>query len=195
MAPASGEITQLLFALNGGSREAVDRLIPLVYSELRKMARKYLSRERTDHSLEATALVHEVYVKLREQRDTNWQNRVHFFGVAAYFMRRVLIDHARAHYAEKRGGMGEKLSLDAIVNICLVRDPMVQEQYYTQLIMLDNALLRLEKFDQQQCHIVELRFFAGLTEEEISHAMGISVRTVRREWRSARAWLYREISK
>ncbi|HEV3040415.1 MAG TPA: ECF-type sigma factor [Candidatus Angelobacter sp.] len=195
MAPASGEITELLFALNGSSSDAVDRLIPLVYSELRKMARKYLSRERTDHSLEATALVHEVYVKLRGQRDTTWQNRVHFFGVAAYFMRRVLIDHARAHYAEKRGGLGEKLSLDAVVNMCLVRDPMVQEQFYSQLIMLDGALLRLEKFDQQQCQIVELRFFAGFTEEEISHALGISVRTVRREWRAARAWLYREITK
>ena len=122
MAPAAGEITQLLFALKDGRRDAVDRLIPLVYSELRKMARQYLSRERTNHSLEATALVHEVYVKLRDQRDTHWQNRVHFFGVAAYFMRRVLIDHARAHYAEKRGGTGEKLSLDAIVNMCLVRD-------------------------------------------------------------------------
>jgi RNA polymerase sigma-70 factor (ECF subfamily) len=195
MAPASGEITQLLSALNQGSRDAVDRLIPLVYSELRKMARKYLSRERTDHSLEATALVHEVYVKLRGQRDTTWQNRVHFFGVAAYFMRRVLIDHARAHYAEKRGGMVERLSLDAVVNVCLVRDPMVQEQYYSQLIMLDDALLRLEKFDQQQCHIVELRFFAALTEEETAQALGISVRTVRREWRAARAWLYREMTK
>ena len=122
MAPAAGEITQLLFALKDGRRDAVDRLIPLVYSELRKMARQYLSRERTNHSLEATALVHEVYVKLRDQRDTHWQNRVHFFGVAAYFMRRVLIDHARDHNAEKRGGTGEKLSLDAIVNMCLVRD-------------------------------------------------------------------------
>jgi len=181
--------------MKGGRRDTVDRLIPLVYSELRKMARQYLSRERNGHSLEATALVHEVYVKLLDQRDSNWQNRVHFFGVAAYVMRRVLIDHARAHHAEKRGGIGEKLSLDAIINISLVRDPKLQEQYYAQLIMLDDALSRLEKFDPQQCQIVELRFFAGLTEEEIAQILNISVRTVKRDWRTARAWLYREITK
>jgi RNA polymerase sigma factor (TIGR02999 family) len=181
--------------MKGGRRDTVDRLIPLVYSELRKMARQYLRRERDGHSLEATALVHEVYVKLLDQRDSKWQNRGHFFGVAAYVMRRVLIDHARAQHAEKRGGTGEQLSLDAIINISLVRDPKVQEQYYAQLIMLDEALSRLEKFDQQQCQIVELRFFAGLTEEEIAQILKISVRTVKRDWRTARAWLYREIMK
>lgn len=110
-------------------------------------------------------------------------------------MRRVLIDHIRACHAEKRGGQGERLSLDAIINMSLVRDPMVQEEYYSQLIMLDDALSRLEKLDPQQCHIVELRFFAGLTEEEITQVLKISVRTVKRDWRAARAWLYREITK
>src|SRR5205809_6723005 len=115
MAPAAGEITQLLFALKDGRRDAVDRLIPLVYSELRQMARQYLSRERTNHSLEATALVHEAYLKLVNQRDANWQNRAHFFGIAAQIMRRVLIDHARAHQAQKRGGTGDQRPLDAII--------------------------------------------------------------------------------
>lgn len=182
-------------ALKGGRRDTVDRLIPLVYSELRKIARQCLSRERNNHNLEPTDLAHEVIFKLFDQRDPHWQNRVHFFGGAAYFMRRVLIDHIRACHAEKRGGQGERLSLDAIINMSLVRDPMVQEEYYSQLIMLDDALSRLEKLDPQQCHIVELRFFAGLTEEEITQVLKISVRTVKRDWRAARAWLYREITK
>jgi RNA polymerase sigma factor (TIGR02999 family) len=195
MASPAGEITQLLAALKGNRRDTVDRLIPLVYSELRKMARQCLSRERTNHSLEATALVHEAYLKLVDQRDANWQNRAHFFGVAAQIMRRVLIDHARANQAEKRGGPCAKLSLDAIVTLPLGSDRIAQEQYYSQLIVLDDALSRLEKLDPQQCRVVELRCFAGLTEEEISEVLDISVRTIRRDWRAARAWLHREITK
>ncbi|HEV3316325.1 MAG TPA: sigma-70 family RNA polymerase sigma factor [Candidatus Angelobacter sp.] len=195
MVSPAGEITQLLAALKGRKRDTIDKLIPLVYSELRKMARQYLSRERTNHSLEATALVHEAYLKLVDQRDANWQNRAHFFGVAAQIMRRVLIDRARANQAQKRGGMGDKLCLDAIVTLPLDCDLMVQQQYYSQLIMLDDSLSRLEELDPQQCRVVELRFFGGLTEEEISEVLEISVRTVRRDWRAARAWLYREITK
>ncbi len=195
MVSPTGEITQLLAALKGRKRDTVDRLMPLVYSKLRKMAHQCLSRERTNHSLEATALVHEAYLKLVDQKNSDWQNRGHFFGIVAQIMRRVLIDHARSSQAQKRGGVGEKLSLDAIVTIPLDCDAMVRQQHYSQLIMLDDALSRLEELDPQQCRIVELRFFGGLTEEEISEALDISVRTIRRDWRAARAWLHREITR
>src|SRR5258708_22853294 len=143
MVSPEGEITRLLAALKGSKRDTVDRLIPLVYSKLRKMARQCLSHERTNHSLEATALVHEAYLKLVDQRDPHWQNRDHFFGVAAQIMRRVLIDHARSNQAQKRGGTGEKLSLDAIATMPLDCDPAVRDQYYSELIMLDDGLSRL----------------------------------------------------
>jgi RNA polymerase sigma factor (TIGR02999 family) len=195
MPSPAGEITQLLTALKGGRPDAVDRLIPLVYSELRKIARHYLRRERSNHTLQATELADEAWVKLLDQRKVHWKNRSHFFAIAASLMRRALIDHARAHYAGKRGGKGERLSLDSVVNLSMARDPVVLEQYYAQLITLGEALARLEKLDPQQCQIVELRFFAGLKEEEIAEVLNISVRTVRRDWRSARAWLFREITK
>ncbi len=195
MPSPAGEITQLLTALKGGRPDAVDRLIPLVYSELRKIARHYLRRERSNHTLQATELADEAWVKLLDQRKVHWKNRSHFFAIAASLMRRALIDHARAHYAGKRGGKGERLSLDSVVNLSMARDPAILEQYYAQLITLGEALARLEKLDPQQCQIVELRFFAGLKEEEISEVLNISVRTVRRDWRSARAWLFREITK
>lgn len=182
-------------ALKGGRPDAVDRLIPLVYSELRKIARHYLRRERSNHTLQATELADEAWIKLLDQRKVHWKNRSHFFAIAAGLMRRALIDHARAHYAGKRGGKGERLSLDSVVNVSLARDPVVLEEYYSQLITLGEALSRLEKLDPQQCRIVELRFFAGLKEEEIAEVLKISVRTVRRDWRSARAWLFREITK
>ncbi len=195
MPSPAGEITQLLTALKGGRPDAVDRLIPLVYSELRKIARHYLRRERSNHTLQATELADEAWVKLLDQRKVHWKNRSHFFAIAASLMRRALIDHARAHYAGKRGGKGERLSLDSVVNLSMARDPVVLEQYYAQLITLGEALARLEKLDPQQCQIVELRFFTGLKEEEIAEVLNISVRTVRRDWRSARAWLFREITK
>lgn len=195
MPSPAGEITQLLTALKGGRPDAVDRLIPLVYSELRKMARQYLRRERNNHTLQATELADEAWIKLLDQRKVHWKNRSHFFAIAAGLMRRALIDHARAHYAGKRGGKGERLSLDSVVNLSLVSDPVVLEQYYAELITLGEALSQLEKLDPQQCRIIELRFFAGLKEEEIAAVLKISVRTVRRDWRSARAWLFREMKK
>ena len=195
MPSPAGEITQLLTALKGGRPDAVDRLIPLVYSELRKMARQYLRRERSNHTLQATELADEAWVKLLDQRKVHWKNRSYFFAIAAGLMRRALIDHARAHHAGKRGGNAERLSLDSVANMSLARDPVVLEQYYAQLITLGEALSRLEKLDPQQCRIVELRFFAGLKEEEIAEVLNISVRTVRRDWRSACAWLFREIAK
>jgi|SRR5215471_8289291 len=187
MEAPSGEITRLLTEVTNGNRQAVNQLIPLVYSELRKMARRYLSRERRDHTLQPTALVHEAYLKLVDQPGSGWRNRAHFFAVAAQVMRHILIDYARKRDAEKRGGGAGKLSLD-------VFDAIDKEQY-PQLIVLDEVLTRLQESDPRQGRIVELRFFGGLTEEEISEVIGISVRTVKRDWRVARAWLYREMTK
>lgn len=183
----SGEITRLLTEVTNGNAEAVDELMPLVYSEMRRIARRHLSRERRDHTLQPTALVHEAYLKLVEQRGISWQNRAHFFAIAAQIMRRILIDYARIHGAQKRGGLAVKLSLDAV--------DAIQKEQYPQLIVLDEALSRLEDYDPRQGRIVELRFFGGLTEEEISEVIGISVRTVKRDWKVARAWLYREMTK
>ncbi|HLJ28931.1 MAG TPA: sigma-70 family RNA polymerase sigma factor [Candidatus Angelobacter sp.] len=187
MQAPTGEITRLLTELTSGDSRAVDQLMPLVYSEMRKMARRYLRQERYDHTLQPTALVHEAYLKLVDQSGHGWQNRAHFFAIAAQIMRRILIDHARTHRAEKRGGAAAKLSLDVV-------DVIAKEQY-PQLIVLDEVLSRLQDCDPRQGRIVELRFFGGLTEEEISEVIGISVRTVKRDWKVARAWLYREMTK
>lgn len=183
----TGEITRLLTEVTNGNREAVDQLIPLVYSELRRMARRYLSRERLDHTLQPTALVHEAYLKLVDQRGQVWQNRAHFLAIAAELMRQILIDHAKSYCAEKRGGGAGKLSLDVL--------DAIDKKQYPQLIILDEALSKLKICDPRQGRIVELRFFGGLTEEEISEVVGFSVRTVKRDWRVARAWLYREMTK
>lgn len=182
-----GEITRLLVDLKNGNREVVNRLMPLVYADLRKMARRYLRVERIEHTLQPTALVHEAYLRLVDQSQANWQNRAHFFAVSAQAMRRILVDHARAHKADKRGGPAPKLSLDVIT--------AVQEQHYPELVMLDEALSNLQKYDLQQGQIVELRFFGGLSEVEIAEVLHISVRTVKRDWRVARAWLYREMTR
>jgi len=187
MEAPTGEITRLLTEITSGNSRAVDQLMPLVYSELRRMARRYLRRERRDHTLQPTALVHEAYMKLVDQHGPNWQNRAHFFAVAARIMRQILIDHARTKRAYKRGGLAIKLSLDVAEAIA--------KQQYPQLIALDEALSKLQSCDPRQGRIVELRFFVGLSEEEISEVTGISVRTVKRDWRVARAWLYREMTK
>lgn len=187
MEAPTGEITRLLTEITNGNTRAVDELMPLVYSELRKMARRYLRRERRDHTLQPTALVHEAYLKLVDQKGADWQSRAHFFAVAARIMRRILIDYARGHDADKRGGRMAKLSLDVV--------DAVQKQQYPQLIVLDEVLSRLEACDPRQGRIVELRFFGGLTEEAIAEVIGISVRTVKRDWKVARAWLFREMSK
>jgi RNA polymerase sigma-70 factor, ECF subfamily len=180
-----GDITHLLAGLRAGSQEAEAELIRIVYGELRRMAARYMRSERSDHTLQATALVHEAYVRLLDQRDKDWQNRAHFFGVAAQVMRRILVDHARTRRAVKRGCGQHALSLDDI--------PLLATEQADEIIALDEALSNLAQFDARQSRIVEMRFFAGLSEEEIAHILGISVRTVKRDWSVAKAWLYAQL--
>ena len=184
-APPRQEVTQVLVDWNKGDQNAPDRLMPLVYEELRKLARNYLQRERSDHTLQATGLVHEAYLRLVDQSSMSWQNRAHFFAVAAQVMRRILVDHARSHRAEKRGGEREKIEFDEAL--------APSDEKAVDLIALDDALQDLGKLDPRQSRIVELRFFGGLTNEEIGEVLEISPRTIKREWRLAKAWLRREI--
>lgn len=184
--PHTQEVTQLLAKLSDGDRSALDDLLPLVYDELRRLADRYLRRERSDHTLQATALVNEAYLRLVDQ-NVPWQNRAHFFGVAAEMMRRILVDHARSHQAQKRGSGGIKLSLDEAINM--------SDERATDLISLDDALNALAEFDPQKSRIVELRFFAGLSIEETAKVLGIGTATVIRQWKMAKAWLYHEVSK
>ncbi len=162
--------------------------MPLVYDELRRLARYYLQNERTDHTLQSTALVHEAYMRLAGGDAPHWQNRAHFFGIAAHVMRQILVEHARAHNAAKRGGPDAcRLTLDDVFNL--------EQKTDVDIIALDVALTRLSQLDPQQSRIVELRFFTGLTIEDTSEVMGISPATVKRDWTSARAWLHREIDR
>jgi RNA polymerase sigma factor (TIGR02999 family) len=177
------EVTQLLAAWGKGDRSALDRLFPLVHSELRRIAQRQMSQERPGHTLQATALVNEAYLKLAGQHGFDWQNRAHFFAVCAQVMRHILIDHARAHARDKRGGGAIKVSLnDALV---------VADDQASHFIALDEALRVLERLDPQKGKIVELRYFGGLSIEEAAEVMKVSPRTVRREWQRAKAWLYR----
>jgi len=178
-------VTDLLVNWGKGDKEALNKLMPLVYDELHKLASRYLRRERPDHTLQTTALVHEAYLKLVDQRKANWENRVQFFAVAAQLMRRILVDYARGHRASKRGGDLCKLSLDEGL--------VSSEEKGAELLALDEALGKLAVLDSQQSRVVELRVFAGLTLEETAQALNISPRTVRREWGMAKAWLHREI--
>jgi RNA polymerase sigma factor (TIGR02999 family) len=178
-------LTDLLVDWSKGDQEALSKLIPLVYDELHKLASRYLRRERPDHTLQTTALVHEAYLKLVDQRNAHWENRVQFFAVAAQLMRRILVDYARRHRASKRGGDLYKLSLDEAL--------MSSEEKDAELLALDEALDRLETIDPQQSRVVELRVFAGLTLEETAKVLSISPRTARREWSMAKAWLHRQI--
>ena len=181
--PSPQEVTQLLADWGKGDRSALDKLLPLVHSELRRIAQRQMSQERPGHTLQATALVNEAYLKLAGQQGFDWQNRAHFFAVCAQVMRHILIDHARAHARDKRGGGAVKVSLnDALV---------VAEDQASHFIALDEALRRLESLDPQKGKIVELRYFGGLSVEEAAEVMNISPRTVRREWQRAKAWLYR----
>jgi RNA polymerase sigma factor (TIGR02999 family) len=182
----SAKVTQLLLDLTGGNRSAVDELMPLVYQELKRIAGGQLRNERPGHTLQATALVHEAYLKLVDQRAVSWQNRAHFFGVAAQVMRRILLDHAKGKQRDKRGGKLQHTVLDEGL--------VVSEDRSSDLVLIDEALTRLEKLDPRQAKVVELRFFGGLSVEETAEAMGISAPTVKREWAMARAWLYRELS-
>jgi RNA polymerase sigma factor (TIGR02999 family) len=180
-------VTELLADWSKGDQEALNKLIPLVYDELHKLASRYLRRERPDHTLQTTAVVHEAYLKLVNQRDANFENRLHFFAVAAQIMRRILVDYARRHHASKRGGDLYKLSLDEAL--------VTSEEKGADLLALDEALERLAAIDERQSRVVELRVFAGLTLEETAQALNISPSTVRREWSMAKAWLHKEIKK
>lgn len=183
----SNQVTELLVRWRGGDREALDALMPLVYAELHRLARSYLQRERPDHTLQSTALVNEAYVRLTGQNLPQWQNRAHFFGVAAQLMRQILVDYARSHRADKRGGGAFKLTLG---------DAAEQAQPIDiDLVALDDALKTLAEIDPQQSRIVELKFFAGLTNEDASEILGISTSTVKRDWVTARAWLFRELDR
>jgi RNA polymerase sigma factor (TIGR02999 family) len=183
------DITRLLKEWQGGNAAALERLMPLVYDELRTLASRYLSRERRGHTLQTTALVHEAYLKLAGQREVDWQNRAHFFGIAAQMMRRILVDHARRDGRVKRGGEAVHVPLDDVDPVA-ARTPVDTIDVYA----LDRALSRLEAMDPQQGRVVELRFFAGMTVEETALVMGLSEPTVKREWAVARAWLYRELT-
>jgi RNA polymerase sigma factor (TIGR02999 family) len=180
------EVTGILRDWSGGDPQAPERLMPLVYDELRRLARTFLSRERDDHTLQPTALVNEAYLRLVDQTRVSWQNRSHFYGIAASMMRRVLIDHARAHATEKRGGGAVRLSVDD------VRLPLEQRAH--SLVALDEALERLMQMDERKCRVVEMRFFAGMSDEEIAEVLSVTTRTVLRDWKTARLWLYRELS-
>jgi RNA polymerase sigma-70 factor, ECF subfamily len=182
---ARQEVTVLLEKLKNGNEGAAAKLMPLVYVELRRLAGGYMRRERSDHTLQATALVHEVYLKLVEQRTVNWQGRAHFLGIAAQMMRRILIDHARAHLRDKRGA-GEK---PVPLNEALVFAP----EQSSELVKLDQSLERLAKLDPRQSKIVELRFFGGLTVEQTAEVLGISPKTVKRDWSMAKAWLHGDL--
>jgi RNA polymerase sigma factor (TIGR02999 family) len=183
----SENVTQLLIDLSNGDRNAVDLLLPVIYDELRKLAANYLRRERPDHTLQPTALVHEAYIRLVDQTRVNWQNRAHFFGVAAQIMRRLLVDHARRHNAEKRGQDFQKITLDENIDRAVERS--------TMLIALDDALHALAEFDEQKARVVELRYFGGLSIEETADVMGVTPTTIKRHWRFAKAWLHGEMEK
>jgi RNA polymerase sigma factor (TIGR02999 family) len=179
------DVTVLLAQLTMGNKEAASRLIPLVYAELRRLAGSYMRRERGDHTLQATALVHEAYLKLVEQRSVDWQSRAHFFGIAAQVMRRILVDHARGHLREKRGGGQDLIPLDEAL--------LFAPEKALELTKLDESLERLTKIDPRQGKIVELRFFGGLTVEETAELLGISPKTVKRDWSMAKAWLHGDL--
>ena len=183
--PLSHSITHLLKEWSDGDEAALDRLTPLVYQELRQQAARYLRRERRGHSLQTTALINEAYIRLIDARDVRWESRAHFFGIAANLMRRILVDHARRRDAEKRGGPQIRLTLSDLA--------VVTKNTDVDLLAIDEALDRLSVLDPQQARVVELRFFGGLSVEETATALGISAKTVKRDWRVARAWLRREI--
>ena len=183
----SGEITRLLGEVRHGKAEAADELIPLVYNQLRTLARGYLQGERGGHTLQPTVLVHDALMRLLGNQSMDWQNRAHFFAVASQIMRRILIDYARSHRAEKRGGAVRRLSLE--------EDLIYDWRQADALLDLDHALDKLEGYDPRLSKIVEMRFFGGMTEDEAAEVLCISVRTVKRDWQFARTWLYGEMTR
>ena len=183
----SGEITEMLKACSGGNREAMDNLVPLVYEELHHQAHRYLNRERQNHTLQTTALVHEAYLRLIDQRFVDWQNRAHFFGMAANMMRRILVNYANHAHRLKRGGPDENLPLDEALTVAA-------EERDVDLLALDKALNELAELDERQAQIVELRYFSGLSIEETAEVLKLSPATVKRDWNMAKAWLRSELS-
>ena len=181
-------VTRLLLEWGAGDRAALDELVPLVFDELRRLAHSYLRRERADHTLQPTALVNEAYLRLVNQEGVRWQSRAHFFGIAANLMRQILVDHARRRAAEKRGGAD-------LQRLSLTQAERVAEGAGVDVLALNEALDRLSAFDPQQARIVELKFFAGLTIEETAEVLNVSHATVERDWKLARAWLKRELSR
>ena len=184
--PKSGEITEMLKACRGGNREAMDKLVPLIYEELHRQAHRYLNRERSNHTLQTTALVHEAYLRLIEYRFVDWQNRAHFFGMAANMMRRILVNYAVNQHRLKRGGADENLPLEEA--LCVAA-----EDRDVNLLALDKALNELAELDERQAQIVELRYFSGLSIEETAEVLQISPATVKRDWSMAKAWLRSEL--
>ena len=186
MSQTSQNVTQLLLGWGKGDKEALDQLLPLVYDELRRQAARYLRREHAGHTLQTTALIHEAYIRLVDQKRVQWQNRAHFFGIAAQLMRRILVDHARSKHRVKRGGSDVRVSLAEASLTVKARD--------LDVLAIDEALDRLAQVDERQAKVVELRFFSGLSVEETAEVLQISPATVKREWSMAKAWLHREIS-
>ena len=184
--PAPEAVTALLVEWQNGNQKALDQLIPLVYEELRAIAGRYLSRESPSHTLQSTALVHEAYFKLIGQRRVQWQNRAHFFGIAAQMMRRILVDHARHQHREKRGGPAPKLSLDEAI-------AQAEPEADVDLLALDEALTALAETDRRKAQVVEMRFFGGLSVKEVAEVLKVSEETVMRDWRLAKVWLLREL--
>jgi RNA polymerase sigma factor (TIGR02999 family) len=186
VAPSPKEVTRLLVGWGNGDQAALDELIPLVYDELRRLAGRYMRRESQGHTLQTSALVNEAYLRLIDQKSVRWQNRAHFFGVAAQLMRRILVDHARSRSRAKRGGGAQMVSLAGQAAI---------SKEVTEVIALDEALKNLAEMDPRKSQIVEMKFFGGLTTEEVAEVLKVTPRTVEREWRKAKAWLNRAISK
>jgi RNA polymerase sigma-70 factor, ECF subfamily len=184
--PKQHEITQLLAEWSDGNQSALDELYPLVYDELHRLARRYMSRERQGHTLQTTALINEAYVRLVDQRNVHWANRSHFFAISAQIMRRILIDHARRHAYAKRGGGAQQVSLDEAA--------IVTRTAGAELLRLDEALKSLAEMDPRRSQVVELRYFGGLNNEEIAGVLNISENTVTRDWNMARAWLHQQLS-
>ena len=180
------QITELLAEWSEGNQSALDELYPLVYEELHRLARRYMSRERKGHTLQTTALINEAYVRLVDQKNVRWANRSHFFAISAQIMRRILIDHARRHGYAKRGGGAQQVSLEEVALVAL--DPS------SELLRLDEALKELAKMDPRRCHVVELRYFGGLSNEEIAGVLKVSENTVTRDWNLARAWLHQQLT-
>lgn len=184
--PTSANVTQLLIDWRGGNNDALNQLMPLVYDELRDLAKRYMRRENSSHTLQTNALVNEAYLRLVNQQAVDWQNRAHFFAIAAQVMRHLLVDHARSKQYAKRGGGAVQVTLDEGL--------VVSDESSVELLALHQALERMEKMDDRKSKIVELRYFGGLSTEEVAEVLGISEITVKREWAKAKAWLFRELS-